>query len=49
MRRLLIAATVILVTLLALPAAPRGQTHGDTSYASIDGIALAYMRYAFAS
>ena len=34
MRRLLIAATVILVTLLA---APRGQTHGDASYASIDG------------
>jgi hypothetical protein len=37
MRRLLIAATLILVALLALRAAARAQTHGDASYASIDG------------
>jgi hypothetical protein len=38
MRRMLCAATtVILVTFLALPAVPRGQGHGDASYASIDG------------
>src|SRR5712692_5017910 len=38
MRRMLCAAaTIILVTLLALPAVPRGQGHGDASHASIDG------------